>query len=247
MTTDARATASTILTPAGLQSAAGELRAQSPEEILAWTLRSFPGRTAVTVSFGGPGVALAYMASRIEPATPIVFLDTGFLFPETYALRDEFVRRYDLNLREYTPLTDPGPLYETDTDGCCAIRKVEPMQRALGDFDAWVSGVRRDQGPSRANTEVVEHHLVSGRPLAKVYPLAYWTRGQIWSYLLDHGIPYNPLLDQGYASLGCWPCTRATRAGEDERAGRWSGTGKTECGLHTFTSTGTSTPDGGTT
>ena len=118
------------------------------------------------------------------------------------------------------------------------------MQRALGDFDAWVSGVRRDQGPTRANTEVVEHHLVNGRPLAKVYPLAYWSRGQIWSYLLDKGIPYNPLLDQGYSSLGCWPCTRATRAGEDERAGRWSGTGKTECGLHTFTSIGTSTPEG---
>ena len=234
-----------ILTPAGLQSAATALRAQSPEEILAWTLRTFPRRTAVTVSFGGPGVALAVMASRIEPATPIVFLDTGFLFPETYALRDEFVKRYGINLVEYKPLSDPGPLYETDTDGCCAIRKVEPMQRALGDFDAWVSGVRRDQGPSRANTEVVEHHLVGDRPLAKVYPLAYWTRGQIWSYLLDKGIPYNPLLDQGYASLGCWPCTRATRAGEDERAGRWAGSGKTECGLHTFTSISKSTPDGG--
>jgi phosphoadenosine phosphosulfate reductase len=109
------------------------------------------------------------------------------------------------------------------------------MQRALAGFDAWVSGVRRDQGPTRANTEVVEHHVVDGRPLAKVYPLAYWSRGQIWGYLLEQGIPYNPLLDRCYASLGCWPCTRATRAGEDERAGRWAGTGKTECGLHTFT------------
>ena len=118
------------------------------------------------------------------------------------------------------------------------------MQRALGDFDAWVSGVRRDQGPTRANTDVVEHHLVSGRPLAKVYPLAYWSRGQIWAYLLDNGIPYNPLLDQGYSSLGCWPCTRATRAGEDERAGRWAGSGKTECGLHTFTSATTPAPSG---
>jgi phosphoadenosine phosphosulfate reductase len=103
--------------------------------------------------------------------------------------------------------------------------------------------VRRDQGPTRANTEVVEHHLVNGRPLAKVYPLAYWNRGQIWSYLLDNGIPYNPLLDQGYSSLGCWPCTRATRAGEDERAGRWAGSGKTECGLHTFTSIARATPE----
>ena len=197
------------------------------------------------MSFGGPGVALAYMASRIERDAAIVFLDTGF-FPETLRCATSSARRYDLNLVEYKPLTDPGPLYETDTDGCCAIRKVEPMQRALGDFDAWVSGVRRDQGPTRANTDVVEHHLVSGRPLAKVYPLAYWSRGQIWAYLLDHGIPYNPLLDQGYSSIGCWPCTcdpcRRGRA-----RGRWSGSGKTECGLHTFTSTGTSTPDGGTT
>ena len=115
MTTDTRPRASDLLTPAGLHSAATTLRDQPPEEILAWTLRSFPGRTAVPVSFGGPGVALAYMASRHEPSPPIVFLDTGFLFPETYALRDELVRRYALNLVEYKPLTDPGPLYETDT------------------------------------------------------------------------------------------------------------------------------------
>ena len=179
------------------------------------------------------------LASRIAPATPNVFLDTGLLFPETYALRDELVKRYALNLVEYHPLSDPGPLYETDTDGCCAMRKVEPMQRALGDFDAWVSGVRRDQSPTRASTKVVEYHVTSGRPLAKVYPLAYWNRGRVWSYLLDKGIPYNALLDQGYASLGCWPCTRATRASGEERGGRWAGSAKTECGLHTFTSSET--------
>ena len=233
--------AALLLSPARIRAEAMRLRDGTPEDILAWTLGAFPGRTAVTVSFGGPGVALAYMASRIAPATPIVFLNTGLLFPETYALRDELVQRYALNLVEYHPQSDPGPLYESDTDGCCAIRKVEPMQRALGDFDAWVSGVRRDQGSTRASTEVVEHHVANGRSIAKVYPLAYWNRGQIWSYLLDKGIPYNALLDQGYASLGCWPCTRATRAGEDERtgederAGRWAGSGKTECGLHTFT------------
>ena len=114
------------------------------------------------------------------------------------------------------------------------------MQRALGDFDAWVSGVRRDQGPTRANTEVVEHHLVNGRPLAKVYPLAYWTRGQIWGYLLDKGIPYNPLLDQGY----CEPRLLAVHARDARRRGRArrprAGSGKTECGLHTFTAIGTS-------
>ena len=174
-----------------------------------------------------------------------MFLDTGFL-PETYALRDEFVRRYDLNLVEYKPLTDPGPLYETDTDGCCAIRKVEPMQALLGDFDAWVSGVRRDQGPTRANTDVVEHHLVSGRPLAKVYPLGTGAVDRSGPTCSTTGFRTTRCSIRATRASAAGRA-RATRAGEDERAGRWSGSGKTECGLHTFTSTGTSTPDGGTT
>jgi len=228
-------TGAELLTPAALRAEAERLRDRRPEEILAWALGAFPGRTGVTVSFGGPGVALAYMASRIEPATPIVFLDTGMLFPETYALRDELVSRYALNLVEFTPAVDPGPLYETDTDRCCTIRKVDPMARALGDYDAWVSAIRRDQGESRRDVEVVEQHEVDGRPLLKVHPLAHWDRATVWRYIVEHEIPYHPLLDRGYTSLGCWPCTRRTRADEGERAGRWSGRAKTECGLHTFT------------
>ena len=115
------------------------------------------------------------------------------------------------------------------------------MARALRGYDAWVSAVRRDQGASRADTEVLEYHEAEGRPLVKVHPLAHWDRGAVWRYIAEHAIPYHPLLDRGYASLGCWPCTRPTRAGEPERAGRWSGTGKTECGLHTFTTRGSPT------
>lgn len=211
------------------------LRHLDPETILAWAATAFRGRVALSVSFGGPGIVLAHMLARVDRTVPIVFIDTGMLFPETYELRRELAARWELNVIDTRPAFDPGPLYETDPDRCCAIRKVEPMQRVLDDVDAWISALRRDQGPTRARIEVVEHHEADGRPLVKLHPLAYWDRAKVWRYIVDHGIPYNPLLDRGYASIGCWPCTRATRPGEDERAGRWSGTGKIECGLHTFT------------
>jgi phosphoadenosine phosphosulfate reductase len=165
----------------------------------------------------------------------VLFLDTGFHFPETLAFKNEFVERYRLNLVELRPATDPGPLYQTDPDRCCSIRKVEPLREALAGFDAWISAVRSDQGETRAGLDVLEHHQVNGHAVVKVYPLAGWSRDDVWGYIHEEGIPYHPLHDQGFTSIGCWPCTRATRPGEPERAGRWSGMGKTECGLHTFT------------
>jgi phosphoadenosine phosphosulfate reductase len=210
-------------------------RLRDPAAILAWAVETFAGRVALTLSFGGPGVVLAHLLSGIDRSVPVIFLDTGLLFAETYAFRREFAARYGLRVIDVAPASDPGPLYETDPDRCCAIRKVEPMRRAIAGYDAWVSAVRRDQGASRQDTEVVEHHVVDGRPLVKVHPLAHWDRDAVWRYMADHEIPHHPLLDQGYASLGCWPCTRRTRADEPERAGRWSGRAKTECGLHTFT------------
>src|SRR3989442_1312818 len=126
-------------------------------------------------------------------------------------------------------------LPRTDPDRCCWIRKVEPLERALAGFDAWISAVRQDQSETRSSTELVEYHELDGRPIVKVFPLARWSRADVWRYIRDNDVPYHPLLDQGYASIGCWPCTRPTAPGEPERAGRWSGTGKTECGLHTFT------------
>ena len=224
-----------MLSPTEVRARAAALRGAHPESIVAWTLETFPGKTALTVSFGGGGVVLAHIVSRVDRSVPVFFLDTGFHFPETLAFKDRFVARYGLNLVELHPHTDPGPLYKTDPDRCCWIRKVEPLERALGGFDVWLSAVRRDQSETRAETEVLEYHELDGRPLLKAFPLAHWTREDVRGYIREHGIPAHPLLDQGYTSIGCWPCTRRTAPGEAERAGRWSGTAKTECGLHTFT------------
>jgi phosphoadenosine phosphosulfate reductase len=214
---------------------AGRLADARPEEILAWALARFPGSIALTLSFGGPGVVLAHMLAAIDPSVPVVFIDTGFLFPETLAFKDAVAERYGLRVVTLRPDSDPGPLYQTDPDGCCAIRKVEPMRRALPAYDAWVSAIRRDQSATRRQAAVIERHLTDGHAVVKVHPLATWTREDVRRYSADHGVPSHPLFDRGYTSIGCWPCTRPTGPGEDERAGRWSGTGKTECGLHTFT------------
>jgi phosphoadenosine phosphosulfate reductase len=225
-----------MLSPAAVRERAAALSGRRPEQILAWTVTTFPGKAALSVSFGGGGVVLAHLLSRIDRRVPVIFLDTGFHFPETLAFKKQFAARYGLNLVEVQPLSDPGPLYRTDPDRCCAIRKVEPMRRALGGFDAWISAIRRDQADTRRAVEVLEYHELDGRPIVKVSPLAQWTREEVRRYIHDHDVLYHPLLDQGYTSIGCWPCTRPTPPGEPERAGRWSGTGKTECGLHTFTS-----------
>ena len=216
---------------------AAELRNASPEAIVRWTLDTFPQRTALTVSFGGGGLVLAHILSQIDATVPVLFLDTGFHFPETLKFKDEFVARYGLRLVELHPATEPGPLYQTDPDRCCWIRKVEPLERALveGEYQSWISAVRNDQTSTRAGVDVLEYHRVKDRPIVKVYPLAGWSRDQVGEYLREHDVPHHPLMDQGFTSIGCWPCTRATRPGEPERAGRWSGLGKTECGLHTFT------------
>ena len=224
-----------MLNAAAVRERAAELRGVTPERIVAWTVATFPERAALTVSFGGGGVVLAHMLSRIDRGVPVLFLETGFHFPETLAFKDQFAERYGLNLVELRPATDPGPLYRTDPDHCCWIRKVEPLQRALGGFDAWISAVRSDQGDTRAGLDILEYHQANGHPIVKVFPLAGWSRDDVWRYIREQDIPYHPLLDQGFTSIGCWPCTRATRPGEPERAGRWSGMGKTECGLHTFT------------
>jgi phosphoadenosine phosphosulfate reductase len=224
-----------MLSAAEIRERAAVLSGADPETTLRWVVHTFPEKAALTVSFAGGGVVLAHLISRIDPTVPVIFLDTRFHFPETYEFKQRFVEQYGLNLVELTPLTDPGPLYKTDPDRCCFLRKVEPLERAIVGFDAWISAVRQDQSDSRAATQLVEYHEIAGRPIVKVFPLAHWTRSEVWRYIRENGVPYHPLLDQGYTSIGCWPCTRPTAPGETERAGRWSGTGKTECGLHTFT------------
>ena len=212
-----------------------ELRVQDATAVLTWAIRTFPGKVALTASFGGGGLVLAHLISDIEPSVPVLFLNTAFHFPETLTFRDRFVSRYGLNLVELHPATDPGPLYQTDPDACCRIRKVEPFERAMAGYDAWITALRRDQSPQRATVEPVSYEEIGGRRVAKVCPLAGWSRAEVDQYLRDHDVPNNPLQDRGYTSIGCWPCTRPTQPGEPERAGRWSGTGKTECGLHHLT------------
>jgi phosphoadenosine phosphosulfate reductase len=175
---------------------------------------------------------------------PVLFIDTGFHFPETLAFKDEIVKQWDLDLVELRGEHGSaerqaeiyGPkLYERDPDRCCQINKVEPLQPALEGYDGWISGLRRDQSPLRAQTPIVEAQMLrSGSEILKVHPLARWTKEQVAGYVREHEIPTHPLLEKGFASIGCWPCTRAVRNGEAERDGRWDGLGKTECGIHTF-------------
>jgi phosphoadenosine phosphosulfate reductase len=169
--------------------------------------------------------------------TPVVFLDTDLLFPETYALAEAAAHRYNIVVERCGPAltleqqaSREGPrLYARDPDRCCAIRKVAPLAEALRPYDAWISGIRRDQSATRATTDLVQWSARYG--LLKVNPLAFWTEKDVWRYIHANDVPYNPLLDQGYPSLGCAPCTRRA-GGDDLRAGRWTGFAKTECGIH---------------
>lgn len=224
-----------MISAAEVRRLADGFRGADPEAVMAWAIGTFPERAALTLSFGGGGVVLAHMISRIDKRVPVIFLDTGCHFPETLAFKEQFAAQYGLNLIEVQPAMDPGPLYRTDPDRCCAIRKVEPMERAIAGYGAWISGLRRDQGDTRRSLELLEYHELDGRPIVKVFPLAEWRHADVWRYIREHGVPSHPLLDRGYTSIGCWPCTRPALPGEPERAGRWSGTAKTECGLHTFT------------
>ena len=226
---------------AGLVEFAGQAGEPSAEELLRWAVESFGGRLALSVSFGNAeGVVLLDMLSRLtDPAGVRVFtIDTGFLFEMTRSYRREIVERYGVALEVREPrLTVAAQakkygerLYERDPDLCCAMRKIEPQRWALKDCDAWISGIRRDQTPQRANTPLIgweERYRV-----VKVSPLAAWSAEQVEEYVEEHDIPLNPLLRKGYKSIGCEPCTLPVVDDEDPRAGRWSGTQKTECGLH---------------
>jgi phosphoadenosine phosphosulfate reductase len=222
-----------------LEAVNAQLERRSAEEMLAWATETFAPDVLLTCSFQHDGVVLAHMLTSIAPWVPIVFLETGFHFPETLAYRDEIVARYGLNLRERRAAMPREEfarlhgldLYERDPDLCCQIHKVEPLRAALEDVRCWINGRRRDQAAARRSIGVVERYEGG---LHKVNPLAAWTAADTYRYMQKHSIPEHPLFEKGYASIGCAPCTRPILAGEDERAGRWSGTGKTECGIHTF-------------
>lgn len=233
---------SSLYEPLAVKQKSVQLESATPQEILRYVFEQYPN-AAISTAFGLEGCALIDMAVRIKPDVPVFTIDTDYLFPETVALKDILVARYNLNLKVIKPLLTVevqekryGPkLYETNPDQCCAIRKVEPNRRAIAGLDAWIAGLRRDQTRVRADTDIIERFdHDDGRPYVKAAPLANWTRQNTWDYVLAKGVPYNELLDRGFKSIGCWPCTRPVAAGENERAGRWAGRGKVECGIHTF-------------
>jgi phosphoadenosine phosphosulfate reductase len=215
--------------------------AAQPAEIVRWALEeSGLDRIAIASAFQAEGTVVMHLATQIRPDIPILFLETGFHFAETLAFKQRLKELFDLNVvdltGEYTVDSQAerfGPrLYERDPDLCCRLNKVEPFNVALREYDAWVTGMRRDSAWTRAKSSLVMCHEVSpGHPIVRVNPIANWTQRDAWAYLKEHGIPHNPLYDLGYASIGCAPCTRMVFPGEDERAGRWSGTGKIECGI----------------
>lgn len=213
----------------------GELRAISEElerkpasSTVKWAAERFGTGLVLAASF--QDCVLLDVAVRVVPDIEVVFLDTQYHFPETLEYVEQVRAKYDLNLRVMEPLVEPDELWEIDTDECCTLRKVEPLARALQGREAWMTGVRRSESPTRAATPIV--HLDVGRGIVKVNPLAPWTEADVRSYKRDHDLPDHPLASHGYPSVGCWPCTRAVAPGEDARAGRWAGTGKMECGLH---------------
>jgi len=215
-----------------------ELETASPEELLRWAVEEFGSDVALATGFGAEGTVLVAMLSVISPGTQIFYLDTELLFPETYALRDQLEARYGVRFERRTThlsLSDQAAqygerLWERQPDLCCRLRKVEPLREMLSGLRAWVTAIRRDQSPARADIGVVERDERFG--LIKINPLAVWSERDVWAYIARNDVPYNPLHDHSFPSIGCVPCTTPVKIGETQRAGRWRGTSKTECGLH---------------
>lgn len=209
-----------------------------PQDLLAWADEQWGNQLVLTCSFGGAaGMILLDMVTKVAPHVSVVYVDTGVLFPETYALINEVQNRYGITLTAAkTSLSleqqaeQEGPaLWEQAPDRCCNIRKVKPLAASLEGFDAWIAGIRRDSGGSRAQARMIEWN--TKYDLFKLNPLAGWNERDVWSYIHTHTVPYNQLLDQGYKSIGCSTCTTLPN-GDDPRSGRWSGFAKTECGIH---------------
>jgi phosphoadenosine phosphosulfate reductase len=216
---------------------AEEFENASPETVISWAVQTFPNIT-FACSFGAEDVVLVDMLQKISPNTDIFYLDTDFHFKETYETRDNMAQKYNLKFVEVKSKLTPEQqaaehgeeLWKSDPTNCCNLRKVEPLTRILSQYEAWITGIRRDQAPTRANAKKVEYDTKFG--LVKFNPLASWTTEDVWAYIRDNNVVYNPLHDRNYPSIGCEHCTKPVMPGEDPRAGRWAGNEKTECGLH---------------
>ena len=221
---------------------AARLQGSHPREVLRWAVETFGSKLTMATAFGPEGCVILKMLSEIDPSVRVFNLDTGYQFEETLALRDTIAARYGIEVEMVRPDTtvaeyeaaNGGPVYTREPDRCCADRKLAPLRRAVGGYDAWISAIRGDQSSDRARARVVGWDAKFG--LVKVNPLIGWTKRDVWAFIVANDVPYNPLHDQGYPSIGCWPCTKTVGHGEDERAGRWAGQAKTECGLHSLDS-----------
>ncbi|MBU6401163.1 MAG: phosphoadenylyl-sulfate reductase [Verrucomicrobia bacterium] len=236
-----------MLTAAEIHALNRRFEHEPTEKVLAWAAERFGARAAIGTSFQGAGLVMMHLAKTHGIALPVFTLDTGLLFPETLQLKRDLEALLEIQIEAVQPdLTveqqeeAQGPkLWKRDPDLCCTIRKVLPLQGKLGELDCWITGLRRQQSEARSQVSIVEVYVfdeATRREIVKLNPMAHWTREAVWQYLREHEIPYNPLNDQGYRSIGCWPCTRKTSQGDHERAGRWTGFKKVECGIHTFMS-----------
>jgi len=238
--------------------ASERLESAGPEEIVRWAWETLGDRVVLSSSFGADASALLHLVSEVAPEMRVAFLDTGWHFRETLNLRHEIEKKLKLNIVDLKPkggheafLAEHGRLWESDTDSCCTFNKTMPWHRFLldggaqdtkGDTDrihGWMAGLRRESGGVRADIKIIEIVGINDEKtnevveFLKIHPMANWTKREIWGHIYKHDVPYHPLTNQGYKSIGCWPCTRAIGDGEDERSGRWSGKQKVECGLHT--------------
>lgn len=221
-----------------LEQVSNEFETAPPEAVLRWAVEEFGADVALATGFGAEGCVLVAMISAISPGTRIFYLDTDLLFPETYALRDQLETRYGVRFERRATrlsLSEQAALYgerlwERNPELCCQLRKVEPLREMLGGLRAWVTAIRREQSPARASARIVGRDAKFG--LIKINPLAAWSSRDVWNYIAKYDVPYNPLHNHNYSSIGCTPCTTPVQIGEDPRAGRWRGMQKTECGLH---------------
>lgn len=218
--------------------ASAKLEGATPQAVLRWAVEAFYPRLTMATAFGAEGCCILHILAEIQPKVRIFNLETGYQFSETLELREKIKQRYGIEVEYVYPETTVaeyeaehgGPLFRIRPDQCCYDRKVLPLRRAIVGYDAWISAIRRDQTEHRAKANVVQWDAKFN--LVKINPLLSWTRSDVWRFILEHEIPYNPLHDQGYPSIGCWPCTISVAEGADERAGRWAGSAKKECGLH---------------
>lgn len=223
-----------------IEAANRQLRGASPFEVLSWAVDQFQPRLLMATAFGAEGCCIIHMLAEIEPATKIINLETGYQFRETLELRERIKDRYGIEVEYIRPeqtvaeyeAEHGGPLHGHRPDQCCLDRKILPLRAAMKRLDplAWISAIRKDQTADRGQADVVQWDAKFG--VVKVNPLLNWSKKDVWAFIVKHDVPYNPLHDENYPSIGCWPCTRAVQPGEDDRAGRWAGKVKKECGLH---------------